>query len=297
MARSPNYPAITPKEAIEDAHALWKKHQRETMASEEAAQSLGYKGLSGASRPRLAALKKYGILEKRGRGIALSDRAVDIAVRDPETQQYRKAVRDAIMDVELFAQLLAKHGDASRRMVEEHLVADLGFTPDGSKRAVEAFLTAKELLFLVGADTLSGLNTPEDDVDPKVGDCVQWTSQGQAQWPQPRPVLRVEDHDGEKFVFVLGDDGKEGGVPMSQVAIQAPEAPFGGPPPPPPVVGTGGANPPVGSKQDVFTLDSGESVTARWPDSITPDDYKDIQEWFKILERKIGRAVHRPDYD
>ena len=304
MARSPNYPAITLPQAIDDAKSVWQKHQRSTIAPIEAAQTLGFKGLSGASRPRLAALKKYGVLEKRGKGLALSDRGISFAVRQADSGLYADAVRGAIMDVSLFANLLRTHRDASRRMILEHLIADLSFTEDGAGRATEAFVAAKELLDSLGsAGTVDG-NSPDPNKDPdseKVtpGVFVQWVSQGAVRFAVPRKVVRIKEHDdGEMYACVVDEKGQEGWAKVSELVVE-PEAVDAGtgtsppPPPPPAPPPSGGAD--VGSgKQATMPLDSGGRVTIEWPDSLTAEDYEDIKAWLAILGPKIGRSV-KPD--
>lgn len=294
MARSPNYPAVAPPQAIENAKALWQKLQRGTTTAEELAQLLGYKGLTGASRPHIAALKKYGILEKRGKGLALTDRAIALAIRGSESVQYRQAVRDAILDVELFNVLLKEHTDASRRMVQEHLIADLAFTPEGAERATEAFFAAKHLLSAVGDDAIGKADAPDDVPVAKVGDLVQWTSQGVAQFEEPRQVLGLSD-DGE-YAFL---DGSSAGIPLDQLVVEKPGSPPGeddlAPPQSP--FGARRRKQAATTKEALLPLDSGP-VSVCWPDTITPAEFQDVQDWFKILERKIGRSAERkPERD
>lgn len=42
--------------------------------------------------------------------------------------------------------------------------------------------------------------------------------------------------------------------------------------------------------QDTFTLDEGQ-VVLQWPASISPESYKDLEDWLKLMERRIKRAV------
>lgn len=43
-------------------------------------------------------------------------------------------------------------------------------------------------------------------------------------------------------------------------------------------------------RQDIFALDEGEIVIC-WPAHISSESFQDVKDWFKILERKIGRCV------
>jgi hypothetical protein len=138
------------------------------------------------------------------------------------------------------------------------------------------------------SDTVSedGEDTHEHDLPPqvKVGDLVQWESQGILQFREPRRVRGFSD-DGQ-IVFV---DGSPTGLPLAEVSIQ--ESPVN--PPKPPVVTThremarGGGS--ATMRQDVFSLAEGE-VVLNWPTPLSAESIADLKDWLKIVERKIGRA-------
>lgn len=64
----------------------------------------------------------------------------------------------------------------------------------------------------------SGTNGEGEKVTPKVGDVVQWTSQGADQFDEPKKVTSISD-DG-KFAFVEGSDT---GIPIDQLTISSPK--------------------------------------------------------------------------
>ncbi len=43
-------------------------------------------------------------------------------------------------------------------------------------------------------------------------------------------------------------------------------------------------------KEDVFSLQEGD-VTLQWPASISADSYQDLEDWTKLMLRKIKRSV------
>ena len=45
-----------------------------------------------------------------------------------------------------------------------------------------------------------------------------------------------------------------------------------------------------GTKEDVFTLDSGP-VVLQWPDRLTNEEYEDLEGWIKLVLRKAKRSV------
>jgi hypothetical protein len=43
-------------------------------------------------------------------------------------------------------------------------------------------------------------------------------------------------------------------------------------------------------KEDVFSLAEGD-VTLQWPVSISADSYQDLEDWTKLMLRKIKRSI------
>src|SRR5262245_28522423 len=72
--RSPNFPALTWMMAVAGARKIWESEKKHPLSQELAAKHLGYKGLSGASLPAIAALKQYGLL--------VADSASDVRISD-----------------------------------------------------------------------------------------------------------------------------------------------------------------------------------------------------------------------
>ena len=65
-ARSPGYPAIGLKEAVEKAKGIYEEDYQNPIPRVVAAQHMGYASLNGKSLGVLSALIKYGLLEGRG---------------------------------------------------------------------------------------------------------------------------------------------------------------------------------------------------------------------------------------
>jgi hypothetical protein len=53
----------------------------------------------------------------------------------------------------------------------------------------------------------------------KIGDLVQWTSNGVDQFETPRRVRGVQTHEGKRWVFV---EGTKTGLPISEVTVTTP---------------------------------------------------------------------------
>ena len=66
MARSPNYPQIGLRKAIELARVIYKVAHTAKAPASTIASALGYNSLNGSSLGVLSALKKFGLMESVG---------------------------------------------------------------------------------------------------------------------------------------------------------------------------------------------------------------------------------------
>src|ERR1051325_2885913 len=77
--RSPNFPGIDLREAIDKVQLIYSKDKRNATNAEVIVKHLGYSQLHGKSRRVLSALKQYGLLEERAGGLfRVSDNAYRI---------------------------------------------------------------------------------------------------------------------------------------------------------------------------------------------------------------------------
>lgn len=221
--RSPNYPTSSLPVAVECIKKIWRKHERKVLTIEEIAQALGYKGVSGPTRSKISAIKKYGLLAKQGNGLRVSDGALVILHKPADGAEYRQAIEAAIHGVDLFSDLMKNHHDSSEGALKSHMLVKLEFTEDGAKKAAQSFLETKALAESLGLGTISSTLADEEEEKPKVGDYVQWTSQSVAQFLDAKKLVGLSD-DGE-YAFV---EGERGGVPMSELSVvEAPPVPAG----------------------------------------------------------------------
>ena len=102
--RSPNYPAMSLKEAVQRAGEVHTNQHTHGAPREVVAKSMGYNSLNGASATAISALIKYGLLEGRAEDIKISDRAMRI-LHPQSSQEKAEAVREAALAPELFKEL------------------------------------------------------------------------------------------------------------------------------------------------------------------------------------------------
>jgi hypothetical protein len=137
--RSPNYPAISLRDAVEAIGLIHKKEKKTSVPGEVVAKALGYSGLSGPSRVKIAALKKYGLIEGDERkGLRVSDLAVRILYPSGPTDLV-ESLQDAALRPELFQSLYNDFRDGSDEAIRSFLMNKLDFAPNGAKQVIAAF--------------------------------------------------------------------------------------------------------------------------------------------------------------
>jgi hypothetical protein len=137
--RSPNYPAVALSQAADLARALWAREKRTPVPAAVAARAWGYSSLSGPARIRLAALKRYGLVEEDRRGVRVSELGMRLAVEPPPSDAHLKALREAALKPALFRDLYETHREASDEAVRSHLILGRDFSEAGARLACRAF--------------------------------------------------------------------------------------------------------------------------------------------------------------
>lgn len=146
-ARSPGYPSIGLKEAVAKARMVYDKDYQNKVPKEVIAAHMGYKSLSGASLPVIAALNQFRLIEGRGDETRISDIALQLFFGEPGTPDRLKAIRDAALAPDLFAELHARfpEGKASDAAVRSYLLTQK-FIPSAADTAIRSYRETIDLL-------------------------------------------------------------------------------------------------------------------------------------------------------
>ena len=139
--RSPNYPSIPLREAIERIRPLYQAIHTRVADREIIAQNLGYKGLNGRSLTMIASLVSYGLLLKEGKGrLRVSDRTVSIMELSRGNPERADAVRESSFAPPVFAQLDEDFGDgAVRDEALKHYLVKKGFLPAAAEEIIRVY--------------------------------------------------------------------------------------------------------------------------------------------------------------
>lgn len=145
--RSPSYPAIGLKEAIEKAEAVYRNDYQNPVPREVAARHMGYASLNGKSLGVLSALLKYGLLEGRGDQTRVSDLALRIIAHSHGDTERATAIREAAERPELFTELDKRYpeGKGSDAAIRSYLLTQK-FIPLAADNALRSYRETKSLV-------------------------------------------------------------------------------------------------------------------------------------------------------
>jgi hypothetical protein len=145
-ARSPSYPAIGLREAIERVMLVYQKDYQNPIPRAVAVEHMGYSGLSGKSMGVLAALSKYGLLEGRGDNTRVTDLAVTIIAHPQGTPERAIAIQQAASLPELFADIETRFsGKASDQAIRSYLLTEK-YIPGAAEIALRAYRETMQLV-------------------------------------------------------------------------------------------------------------------------------------------------------
>ena len=145
--RSPAYPVIGLKDAIEKVQAIYNKDYQNPIPRGVAAEHMGYNGLNGKSLGVLSALIKYGLLEGRGDNTRVTDLAVQIIAHPPGISERAEALRRAANQPELFQEIEARfpNSKASDQAIKSYLLTQK-FIPAAAETALRAYRETNQLI-------------------------------------------------------------------------------------------------------------------------------------------------------
>ncbi len=276
MHRSPNYPMVSLREAIEKARAIYNEDKRAFTTPDVIAKHLGFSQHAGGPGGRaMSALRQYGLLEESGGKSRISERAYTLIQYPVDSPERVQAVKAAIREPNLFAELFAEFNGA--------LPSDAALNSSLLKRGFNPDVIGNVIRVLRETVSLDDTQNVEHH-SIQIGSYVQWESQGTEQFDKPKRVTGLSD-DG-KFVFV---EGTKTGFPIGQIIETIPfllteESEQRG------RLGAKRQPPKPGMNNDVFTLSEGE-VVLRWPKHMSPESYQDFKDWLELITRKVKRSV------
>jgi hypothetical protein len=212
--RSPNYPALSLPDAIEKVTALYRVQHTHSAPREVVVRGMGYNSLNGASATAISALHKYGLLERAGDEVKISDRALRIL--HPESLEERAtAILEAAREPPLFSELAERFpGRVPNDDLLRNYLIRRGFAPSAVTAVTVAYRETSEMAEREASRHDSGHEPTESVVMPQRFDNpTQFFPPTITQTPPPgeRLLGRYDYEDGSyiKIAAAGGVDTEE----------------------------------------------------------------------------------------
>lgn len=142
--RSPSFPFIPLRKAVERAETLYASHKREAARLVAVGSTWSYGAKSSGLLQTVAALKQFGLVEDLGSGEDRKIQVTDLARRilaDNRPGAREKAVKEAAVLPKVIAEYLSKW--VPERPSDAHCISELhldrGFTPDSARAFLRIF--------------------------------------------------------------------------------------------------------------------------------------------------------------
>jgi hypothetical protein len=224
QGRSPAYPAISLKTALEKALAQYKAEGKYPAPMASAFTSWGFGAKSSGARDVRAALKYFGLATVEGDGehgkVKLTEEALRVLLDERDDQTEKKAlIRRMALNPPIYKKLLEQfpEGIKSDATAKHFLVFEQHYNEGAVGELIAEFKATADYAELYKPATVVVKPVKEGDEVPsavKVGDYVQWTSGGVDQFSVPRKVLTLFEDGKHAQVH-----GSPGGVPMSELTV------------------------------------------------------------------------------
>jgi hypothetical protein len=312
--RSPNYPMIGLRKAMERTAQLNDKYKRASVPVHLVQELWGYKPYSSSGNQSVAAVKAYGLVDVEGDGktrkVRMSDAGYRILAKSPD---HADLLKKAAVSPSIYQELWNKYDTEDfpdDGLIRHYLVwerQDVKFNQDAVDSFIDNFRDSLRYANLLPGGTIKEEGQAEvvheknsnGGSSISAGDLVQWTAQGTDQFTEPRQVVGVSD-DGQ-WAYV---EGSATGVPMNELSLQKPKKELqearadSSQPPSNPFYkpGSGTLGPPpirAGATQEMMTLDEGQ-VVLQWPAELGQDSVQEFEDWIDVLVRRIRRKAGLP---
>lgn len=172
--RSPGYPALNLKAAIEKAHEFYKAEGRNSAALPISVEHWGYSKKSSSGLKAVAALKSFGLIEVEGSGadrrIKLSELALRIILDDREDSPDRaKAIVTAALKPKIHKKLWDLWGTEmpSHGSIRHHLIFEEKFNEKFVNDFIKEYKSTVEYSKLAEQ---SGIEAGEDEDEEEIAE-------------------------------------------------------------------------------------------------------------------------------
>lgn len=165
--RTTSYPRVDLESAIDLLNRLKNALGNGPYDRNSAATAMGYKGLSGASASRFAALLHYGLLSRNGTVYNQSPLADRILIETSEEDK-KTAIVEAVRNPKLYKSLTERFSGSSLPLLLKNiLVRDYGIPERASRGVVKNFKQSLEFAGILRNGVISNLFTRTEESPSK----------------------------------------------------------------------------------------------------------------------------------
>lgn len=212
--RSPGYPALNLKVAIEKAHDFYKAEGRNSAALPISVEHWGYSKKSGSGLKAVAALKSFGLIEIEGSGagrrIKLSELALRIILDDREDSEDRaKAIATAALKPKIHKKLWDLWGTEmpSHGSIRHHLIFEERFNEKFVNDFIKEYKSTIEYSKLAErADYEAEEEQDEETFEEEHEEVIDLKESGKKQTKQAIRQARLPSHGYELAKFPVGNN-------------------------------------------------------------------------------------------
>ncbi|SRR6266481_341977 len=163
--RSPSYPVIGLKDALERTKKFYVVDGRGGAPTDMAAKHIGFASAHGQALSVLSALKKFGLLEDRAGRVVLTQRALELITLPEDDPRRSESLRKAALSPTIYGGLIKqfKANGAASLPSNETLRAELIAYKDFNPNAVDDFIRAfRETLDFSGLSDFSMIESVDE---------------------------------------------------------------------------------------------------------------------------------------
>ncbi len=160
--RSPRSATLPLEEAIIFAKKVYDNAGKSMIKRDLAFKALGYAGSSGASLSTLATLIQYGLLDKNGSEVAVSNLALRIF--HPVEGGSDAAIKEAALMPPVFKSIFETHHKLAEPLLVNHLIHQ-GFTPERAKRVASVYKANSVFAKLNNSDAIENKDGQSEETE------------------------------------------------------------------------------------------------------------------------------------
>lgn len=171
LQRSPNFPMIDLPDAIAKARQVYRAERRNAVSRPAILKDLGFKSETGHAARVVSALLQYGLLEKAGDNLRLSDRGNSILNLSDDSADRRAALEEAAKRPNLFGELLGIYTELpSDNAIRDYLIGVKQFNPTSVDQFLKVFRSTVEFANVRpdGGDGAADPSEVEDGMDAQI---------------------------------------------------------------------------------------------------------------------------------